>query len=82
MRLSLAATVAFLVLRTAHAIPTLETGNSGLVVEKSTPSGQFGDPELQQRSSRFLNQATTREFIARKSNRHGTLTDASIRRQW
>lgn len=62
MRLLPASTFAFLGWRIAHAVPpAFATGNPGVVVEKVTPSGQFDNPELQHRSSRFLNQATARE---------------------
>lgn len=65
MRLLHAATFAFLGWQTAHAIPpAFLADNPGLVVEKVTPSVQFIDPELQHRSSRFLNQATARESLS------------------
>lgn len=62
MRLLPAVAIALLGWRTARAIPpAFGTDNPGLIVEKVTPSGQFDDPELQHRASRFLNQATARE---------------------
>ena len=65
MRLLLTATLAFLGWQPVRAIPpTFLAGNPGLVVEKATPSGLFQDPELQQRSSRFLIQATERESLS------------------
>ena len=71
MRLLHAATLAFLGWRTANAIPpNFFAGNPGLVIEKATPSGLFQDSELQQRSSRFLNQATTRESLSRIASLH------------
>jgi hypothetical protein len=79
MQLLLAATIAFLGLRTAHAIPpTFGADNPGFVVEKVSPSAQFID---QQRSSRFLNQASAREFPY-ESDRDIVLTRNSIRCQW
>jgi hypothetical protein len=70
MQLFFAATVAFLGLRTAHAIPpTFGADNPGFVVEKASPFAQFVDPELQHRSTRFLNQATAREFFAKIASR-------------
>lgn len=66
MRLLHAATLAFLGWRTAQAIPpNFGTDDPGLIVEKATPSGQFDDPELQDRSSRFLNKVTAREFYSK-----------------
>ena len=66
MRLLHAVTLAFLGWRTAQAIPrTFGTDNTGLIVEKATPSGQFDDPELQDRSSRFLNKVTARESYSK-----------------
>jgi hypothetical protein len=61
MHLQSATTLAFLGWRTANAIPTLGTDNNGLVIEKMKTSGHFVEPELQHRSSRFLNEATARE---------------------
>lgn len=62
MRLLPAAIFALLGWRATDAIlHSFGTGNPNLVLEKVTPSGQFGDPELQHRASRFLNQATARE---------------------
>ena len=66
MRLLHAATLAFLGWRTAQAIPpNFQTERIGLTVEKATPSGQFDDPELQDRSSRFLNKFTARESYSK-----------------
>lgn len=69
MRLHPAATFALLGWRTTHAIPpTFGTNNPGLIIEKVTPSAQFINPELQHRSSRFLNQATARESFSLKDH--------------
>jgi hypothetical protein len=81
MRL-LATTVALLGWRAAFAIPTPDKLGPDVVVERAISSGLFNHPELQQRASRFFNQATAREFCLPTSIfSHACLTYVSIFRE-
>lgn len=84
MRLLVAA-FSLLVWRAAHAVPSFGHENAGpLVVERASPSGQFVDSELQFRSSRFLDQATTGKLCSPNtiSTCHACLTRISFRCEW